>query len=54
LVLANGTIGQYGKATELLKDKNGLYAKMINLQHKLLTASPEEREEALRQYDLVA
>jgi ATP-binding cassette subfamily B protein len=54
LVLSKGTVAQYGSAADLLKNKNGLYAKMIDLQHKLLSATPEEREEALKQYDLVA
>jgi len=37
----------------LLKDKKGLYAKMITLQKTLLGASDEERAQALARYDLV-
>lgn len=53
LVISKGTIAQDGTAQELLKQKGGLYAQLIELQQKLLDASPEERDIALRKYDLV-
>lgn len=53
LVLANGTIAQYGKPSDLLKNKSGYYAQMVNLQQKLLTATPEERMQALSKFDII-
>lgn len=53
LVIAKGTIAQYGSAAELIKDKKGLYYQLVTLQQKLLTATPEERDEALKRFDLV-
>jgi hypothetical protein len=41
------------KPAELIKDKKGLYGKMIDLQKSLLTASQEEREKKLKEFDLV-
>jgi ATP-binding cassette subfamily B protein len=52
-VLSGGRIVQFGSPGELLKDKKGLYFRMINLQKKLMSATPEERENALKEYDLV-
>jgi ATP-binding cassette subfamily B protein len=53
LVLEKGTVAQCGAPKELMKDEKGLYYRLINLQQKLLTATPEEREEELRKFDLV-
>jgi ATP-binding cassette, subfamily B, bacterial len=53
LVISGGTIAQYGTAKELLTDKKGPYAQMIALQQSLLTASPEERAQKLKEFDLV-
>lgn len=53
LVLQGGKIGQFGSPRELLRDKNGLYARMIELQKTLLGATEEERARALEKYDLV-
>lgn len=53
LVLQGGGVGQFGSPTELLRDKRGLYARMIELQKTLLGASEEERSRALEKYDLV-
>ncbi len=54
LVLAKSKIAQFGKPDQLLKDTHGMYAQMVVLQKKLLTASREEKEQALAQFDLVA
>lgn len=53
LVLQGGTIAQFGSPKELLRDENGLYARMISLQKTLLGATEEERMAALKKYDLV-
>lgn len=53
LVVSKGVVGQYGKPQELLKDKRGLYAKMVELQQSLLSATAEEREKKLKEFDLV-
>ena len=54
LVIAKGTVAQYGSATQLIKDEQGLYYQLVTLQQKLLTATPQERDEALKRFDLVA
>jgi len=36
LVLAGGTVAEYGTASELLKKKDGLYAELVDLQQRLL------------------
>jgi ATP-binding cassette subfamily B protein len=53
LVIQEGKVAQFGSPLELLKNKSGLYAKMITLQQSLLGASAEERMKALQKYDLV-
>ena len=53
LVVSKGVVGQYGVPAELLKDKRGLYAQMVALQQSLLSATPEEREKKLKEFDLV-
>jgi len=53
LVLSGGKVAQFGSPQELLKLKQGLYARMITLQKTLLGATEEERAEALKKYDLV-
>lgn len=53
LVLSGGRIGQFGSPTALLKEKDGLYAQMIELQKTLLGASDEERQKALEKFDMV-
>lgn len=53
LVLSGGRVGQFGSPVELLKDKRGLYAQMIELQKTLLGASDEERQKALEKFDMV-
>ena len=54
LAIEEGRITQFGSPQELLKNKNGLYAKLIGLQRLLLTSptSPEVDKE-LKQFDLV-
>jgi ATP-binding cassette subfamily B protein len=54
LVLSGGRVSQFGRPADLLNDKNGLYARMVELQQKLITATTEEKEEVLRRFDLVA
>lgn len=53
LVLQGGKVAQFGAPSDLLWDKNSLYARMIALQKTLLGASEEERTRALQKYDLV-
>lgn len=53
LVLQGGKIAQFGSPKDLLPDKRGLYARMIELQKTLLGATEEERIHALQKYDLV-
>ena len=53
LVISRGKIAQYGTTNELLADKKGVYYQLVELQQKLLTATDEEKDEALRRYDLV-
>ncbi|HLD24692.1 MAG TPA: ABC transporter ATP-binding protein [Patescibacteria group bacterium] len=53
LVLQGGRIAQFGTPSELLKEKRGLYSRMIELQKTLLGATDEERMAALHKYDLV-
>jgi ATP-binding cassette subfamily B protein len=53
LVLSEGRVAQFGSPKDLMKDKNGMYSKMITLQQSLLGASAEERAKALEKYDLV-
>lgn len=53
LVLSGGRVVQFGSPTVLLKEKNGLYSQMIELQKTLLGASDEERQKALEKFDLV-
>lgn len=54
LVIAGGTVGQYGTPRQLMSQKTGLYAQMVTLQHRLLTLPDQKREEALKKFDLVA
>ena len=54
LVIAKGTVAQYGEASELIKEKKGLYYQLVTLQQKLLTATPQDRDEALKKFDLVS
>ncbi|MEK7533630.1 MAG: ABC transporter ATP-binding protein [Patescibacteria group bacterium] len=53
LVLQNGRIAQFGSPAQLLPDKRGLYARMIELQKTLLGATEAERIQALQKYDLI-
>lgn len=53
LVIEKGRIAEYGTQEELLQNKNGLYSELVALQQKLLTATPEEKQEMLKKYDLV-
>lgn len=53
LVIEKGRVSEYGTSSELLANKNGLYSELVALQQKLLTATPEERQEMLKKYDLV-
>ena len=52
-VISGGKIVQFGPPDQLLKDTKGLYARMVNLQRKLMSATSEEREKALKEFDLV-
>ncbi len=54
LVLSKGTVAEYGRPAELLKNPHSLYATMVKLQRQLLDATPEERQKELQQFDLVA
>ena len=53
LVISGGRVGQYGSHTELLKDKNGLYAQLVSLQQSLLRAPSQDTKEKLQSFDLV-
>lgn len=53
VVLSNSCVVQYGPPEVLLKDEKGLYARMINLQRRLISATSEERQAALKEFDLV-
>ena len=53
LVIAEGRVAQYGKASELIRDKKGLYAQLVELQHQLLTAPNELKKKKLEQFDLI-
>ena len=53
LVIAEGRVAQYGKASELIRDKKGLYAQLVELQHQLLTAPSELKKKKLEQFDLI-
>jgi ATP-binding cassette subfamily B protein len=53
LVISGGQIIEYGKPSELLKKKKGIYANLVQLQQQLLTAPPEERNTKLQKFDLV-
>ncbi len=53
LVIEKGRVSQYGAPQELMRQQNGLYFELISLQQKLLTATPEEKQEILKKYDLV-
>ena len=53
-VLSGGKVVQFGPPTKLLKDGSGLYARMIKLQKRLISATSEERQKALKEFDLVA
>lgn len=53
LVLQDRKIAQFGTPGELLKDTDGLYSRMIELQKTLLGATDEQRAEALQKYDLI-
>ena len=53
LVLQKGTVAQYGRAQTLLKDTNGLYAQLVNLQQQLLKQPSERDFEKLKAFDLV-
>lgn len=53
LVLQNGMVSQYGPPTKLIRDKDGLYAQLINLQQQLLKIPTEERKRELEKFDLV-
>ncbi len=53
LVIAEGRVAQYGKASELIRDPTGLYAQLVELQHQLLTAPSELKKKKLEQFDLI-
>lgn len=53
LVISGGKIAQYGTPAELLRQKNGMYAQLVQLQAELLKAPSEARTEKLKQFDLV-
>lgn len=52
-VIEGGRVVQFGPPKKLLKDERGLYFRMVKLQKRLLSATTQEREEALKEYDLV-
>lgn len=53
LVLSQGKVAQAGAPQDLVKDKAGLYAKLISLQSALLKKPSASREKALKAFDLV-
>ncbi len=53
LVISGGSVGQYGTHTELLKDKKGLYAQLVGLQHQLLKTTSANTKEKLQSFDLI-
>ena len=54
LVLDKGTVAEYGEPKELLKNKDGVYAKLVRLQQQLLEAPTELNRHRLKEFDLVA
>ena len=53
LVLDKGTVAEYGEPKELLKNKDGVYAKLVRLQQQLLEAPTELNRHRLKEFDLV-
>jgi ATP-binding cassette subfamily B protein len=53
LVLAEGRVAQFGSHGELVRDKNGLYARLVSLQHRLLRAPSETTKKKLQSFDIV-
>ena len=53
LALENGKITQFGSPAELLKDKQGLYAKLVGLQQMLLATPSAGVNQELKAFDLV-
>jgi ATP-binding cassette, subfamily B, bacterial len=53
LVLSNGKVEQYGTHEELLQNKAGLYAQLVNLQQSLLKTPSEDTKEKLQSFDLI-
>lgn len=53
LVVEHGQIAQYGSHKELLKDKKGLYAQLVQLQHQMLKSTSDTQNEKLKAFDLI-
>lgn len=53
LVVENGEIAQYGSHKELLKNKKGLYAQLVQLQQQMLKSTSESQNEKLKAFDLI-
>jgi ATP-binding cassette, subfamily B, bacterial len=53
LVLANGRVAQYGSHEDLLRNKRGMYAQLVELQASLLKAPSEVTKKKLQSFDLV-
>lgn len=54
LVLAKGKVAQFGTPKQLLKEKEGMYARLVALQSELLKAPSEKRKARLKEFDLVS
>jgi ATP-binding cassette, subfamily B, bacterial len=53
LVLANGTVAEYGDPKQLIKTTDSVYAKLVKLQQQLLESPSEVHQEELKKYELV-
>jgi ATP-binding cassette subfamily B protein len=54
LVLAGGTIAEYGRPSDLRKKSGSLYSQMVRLQQELLKDPTAAKKTELEQFDLVA
>lgn len=54
LVLSQGGVAQFGSPKQLLKQKQGLYSQLVNLQSELLKSPSEQKKAKMKAFDLVA
>lgn len=53
LVIAKGTVAEYGTSQELLANKSGLYAQLVKLQQQLIKIPSQEEQKKLQKFDIV-